>query len=465
MNRAKRPLIALLLLSSLWGQGLVRPARAAVTVGIPTVTEYTNRCKTGAFDNGDTLKVATQITNNLGSSEWFHVIIRLRGTSAHGEVVDAAYGGPLYVQESLAAAGFDDSFGLTINTPVLTSGSSYTVVGFLGLHRQFMADVMGFGTGNVSVDVEVYRRGHAGTSGFQGSNTRSITLVNKSNANNCDAGISQLRQNATGILVSDSVIYPTVGSTVHIEWGAMGGDSTTRRPAYSELGPATVEIRRLAGFPSGDPVADFIAAAPVTSCSAWTPHNIVPSACRSDEGVARSFCFAQKVSTVTGQTGHATYTIQQADNRRGLIMRLDPGAGTSSHTIRDAQYNYFFVGQPTAVDLVYFRVGEVDQQDVRLEWAAVESGSTLGFKPYRARVNSLSQADALAFIPSELPGSIGEATYAYTDTVPAGGLWWYWLAEVDTSGGETYYGPVSAQVPDRPAIHRLYLPWMAHDAQ
>ena len=51
------------------------------------------------------------------------------------------------------------------------------------------------------------------------------------------------------------------------------------------------------------------------------------------------------------------------------------------------------------------------------------------------------------------------ATYVYTDTVPATGEWWYWLADVDTQGGETIHSPVSVAVgPNAGLSHRVYLP-------
>jgi hypothetical protein len=34
-------------------------------------------------------------------------------------------------------------------------------------------------------------------------------------------------------------------------------------------------------------------------------------------------------------------------------------------------------------------------------------------------------------------GHLG-ASYAYTDTVPLDGVWWYWLVDVDTHGAETH---------------------------
>ena len=111
---------------------------------------------------------------------------------------------------------------------------------------------------------------------------------------------------------------------------------------------------------------------------------------------------------------------------------------------------------PTAVELLYFRVGGVAGREVRLEWATAVEINNFGFNLYRASVADRSRANWLGFVPSQARG--GGATYVYEDTVPADGLWWYWLADVDTSGRETFHGPVSAGVGVNTWSHRLYLP-------
>ncbi|MBC7228180.1 MAG: DUF11 domain-containing protein, partial [Thermoflexales bacterium] len=111
---------------------------------------------------------------------------------------------------------------------------------------------------------------------------------------------------------------------------------------------------------------------------------------------------------------------------------------------------------PTAVELLYFRVGGVAGRSVRLEWATAVEVDTFGFNLYRAPVADFARAEAVASVPSEARG--GGATYVYTDTVPADGVWWYWLAEVDTSGRETRYGPERAAVGAATLPYRVYLP-------
>jgi uncharacterized repeat protein (TIGR01451 family)/fimbrial isopeptide formation D2 family protein len=112
---------------------------------------------------------------------------------------------------------------------------------------------------------------------------------------------------------------------------------------------------------------------------------------------------------------------------------------------------------PTAVELLYFRVGGVMGQQVRLEWATAVEIDNFGFRLYRAPVPDFARAAEVAFVPSEARG--GGATYVYTDTVPSVGTWWYWLADVDTSFRETRHGPVKAFISTALQYpYRIYLP-------
>jgi len=114
------------------------------------------------------------------------------------------------------------------------------------------------------------------------------------------------------------------------------------------------------------------------------------------------------------------------------------------------------VDAPTAAELLYFRVGEVTGREVTLEWATAVEVDNFGFNLYRAAEPDRSRAALVAFVPSQAHG--GGATYAYNDTVPDDGVWWYWLADVSTSGEETFHGPVSGAVGTAAWTCRLYLP-------
>ncbi|MCS6774486.1 MAG: hypothetical protein NZ693_10310, partial [Thermoflexales bacterium] len=70
-----------------------------------------------------------------------------------------------------------------------------------------------------------------------------------------------------------------------------------------------------------------------------------------------------------------------------------------------------------------------------------------------------SQAVLVGVVPAAMGGTTG-ASYAFEDTVPADGEWWYWLADVDTSGVETVHAPPVRASVGLP-VYRLWLPMVA----
>jgi len=51
------------------------------------------------------------------------------------------------------------------------------------------------------------------------------------------------------------------------------------------------------------------------------------------------------------------------------------------------------------------------------------------------------------------------STYSYTDTAPVNGMWWYWLADVDTRGKESSAVQTTASVNvSAETRYRVYLP-------
>jgi uncharacterized repeat protein (TIGR01451 family) len=114
---------------------------------------------------------------------------------------------------------------------------------------------------------------------------------------------------------------------------------------------------------------------------------------------------------------------------------------------------------PTAVELLYFRVDGVAGQQVRLAWATAVEIDNYGFNLYRADTNDPARARLIHFEPAALRGSRPGATYVYVDTVPSDGVWWYWLADVDTRGNETRRAQATASVGVNVALpYKVYLP-------
>jgi hypothetical protein len=134
-------------------------------------------------------------------------------------------------------------------------------------------------------------------------------------------------------------------------------------------------------------------------------------------------------------------------------------AGFNNHT-----YDFGFFNIPTAVELIDFHVEAVVDKQVNLVWTTATEVDNFGFNLYRARSNDFSRAAWVHFEPSSVGGSGSGATYRYADTVPDDGLWWYWLADVDTHGRETRHSPIVAVVgADALLPHRVYLPVITHD--
>lgn len=78
---------------------------------------------------------------------------------------------------------------------------------------------------------------------------------------------------------------------------------------------------------------------------------------------------------------------------------------------------------------------------------------------YRASVEDPALAEMIHFEPGTLRGGQVGATYSYTDTVPSEGIWWYWLAEVNTSGRETIRASTNGNVGVNATLsNRIFLP-------
>jgi hypothetical protein len=98
--------------------------------------------------------------------------------------------------------------------------------------------------------------------------------------------------------------------------------------------------------------------------------------------------------------------------------------------------NIRLFAQPTAVELLYFRVERPAGGDVTLSWATAAEIDNLGFYIYRGSTLNLGDAKRIHFEPA---GGAGH-TYSYTDS-PGAGTWFYFLSDIDTHGVETFHLP------------------------
>jgi len=128
----------------------------------------------------------------------------------------------------------------------------------------------------------------------------------------------------------------------------------------------------------------------------------------------------------------------------------------------DATYNAavgpceILTAYPTAVELLYFRADRLIGQQVQLKWATALEMDNFGFNLYRANVNDLGLASLIHFEPAVTQGSGSGATYVYIDTDPYDGPSWYWLADVDTKGRETFHASINA--PELSYMYPVFLP-------
>lgn len=100
--------------------------------------------------------------------------------------------------------------------------------------------------------------------------------------------------------------------------------------------------------------------------------------------------------------------------------------------------------EPTAVTLLYFRVDDARKGQVKLSWATSAEIDNVGFNLYRSPTANMGKALKVHTEPAG--GGTGGHTYTFTDTPPGNGPWWYWLADIDTKGQETFHHPAFVKV-------------------
>jgi hypothetical protein len=105
---------------------------------------------------------------------------------------------------------------------------------------------------------------------------------------------------------------------------------------------------------------------------------------------------------------------------------------------------------PTAVELVRFDAQHDGNGIVSLNWETAIEIDNAGFNVYRSPVDSLTNPNAAVVQVNEslLPaqGSLGQgASYSLTDKVVVGGVWYYFLEDVDFNGVATQHGPIAVE--------------------
>jgi hypothetical protein len=136
------------------------------------------------------------------------------------------------------------------------------------------------------------------------------------------------------------------------------------------------------------------------------------------------------------ETGNANSAVVPVNVADVDAIRIDlQGSGTIN--------NIRLFAEPTAVELLYFKVDRSDDGTAFITWATAAEIDNAGFYIYRSPDNSLDNAVPIHFEPAG-GGSAGH-TYSYQDTPPGGDTWFYWLSDIDTSGKETFHLPEAAR--------------------
>jgi hypothetical protein len=130
----------------------------------------------------------------------------------------------------------------------------------------------------------------------------------------------------------------------------------------------------------------------------------------------------------TGDGGSALVPVNFADVD---AMGIDLAGSGMINNIR-------FSAEPTAVELLYFKVDRPLNGEVNLSWATAAEIDNLGFYVYRSSSLSIDEAERIHFEPAA--GGSGGHTYTFTDT-PGNGSWWFFLSDIDTYGVETFHLP------------------------
>lgn len=129
-----------------------------------------------------------------------------------------------------------------------------------------------------------------------------------------------------------------------------------------------------------------------------------------------------------------------------LNYRTEPAGGSDGddNSNTNLSVDFGLVIDPTAVELLYFRVESLNGLQVTLGWATAMEIDHFGFKLYRSATSNFADAELIHFEPAPIVGGNPDgAAYVYTDPTPGAGVWWYWLSDVDVNGLETFHPEVA----------------------
>ncbi len=351
---------------------------AGVTVGIPSFNVINEGCAAagvaGASDTnpnpGDTITIATNLTNSTTSNQAFRVVFRATanlGGTTRNLSEDLLFGGQTYMNRnpSIGGANWDDSYGQVTNTPIIASGGNYTVKANFGVNTQQMVNALGLASGSstpITFRVEVFNSDFSVYYGTA-SATRSVT---HRSARDC-GGNNALNTNTTSVLLTaNKAVYATT-DTITLENATIGANDTTttpstttgsQLPSWGDTLNDTADIIRLDVPPSGDPETDYLQnsgnVVTLPSPLTWARNDSLASGSKLDERIATSYYHSQIVgSSLTANTNFASFPANSLTPNRYYLVRFraspSVNGGSASHPVLRPQYTYFAVGTPAPI--------------------------------------------------------------------------------------------------------------------
>jgi hypothetical protein len=158
-----------------------------------------------------------------------------------------------------------------------------------------------------------------------------------------------------------------------------------------------------------------------------------------------------------GETGRITITVRVRPDVTGEQITNTVVISTTTPETDYTNNRDSVSHQPTAVEMLYYWAKPVPE-GVLLKWETAWEVDSYGFVVLRSSSGRLSDASEVAFVPAAGHGQGGGAAYSYLDRLEAGAIgqeYTYWLAEVDTNGQRTIYGPMPVSAVRLSRLHGL----------
>ena len=162
-----------------------------------------------------------------------------------------------------------------------------------------------------------------------------------------------------------------------------------------------------------------------------------------------------------GEAFTARFVVVVKVGEQGGVV-VSRAAATSEQTPVSRRAVIVHTALPTAVELLRF-TARGGGEGVWVEWETGWERETWGFHLWRSEDENFAHSQMVTGWLIPATGGNGGAVYGFVDRAAApGGVYWYWLEEVETDGERIFYGPVRS-LPGAmlEGDYRLFLPAVA----